>query len=533
LTDRSVGKSAPTTRDPRAEPTESTGRSAGRSSIAEALLAPIRAFRLRYLPLLMVYFAYGALGLTAIAQTFWVKKELTSLSAADLAGIAVWLTLPWTVKMVFGELVDTVAILGSRRRVYVFLGAGLVALGLVLLAGAAGKWITVLPAASLYVIASLLTTTGVVLQDVVADAMSTEVVARLEADGRPRPEIEVDRDLGMVQVLGRLALSLGILSMAGLAGWLAQVLAYETVFLIGLAIPLISVTGAAVVKLEPSEARPTDWRILGGGLGFGAVVAAIGLSGLALGQELVLAVSLIVILYMLARITRELDPGARSRLFAAAALIFVFRAMPGIGQGYSWFSMDVLGFNEGFFGTLQQTGALIGLVAIWLLSDAVTRRPVTTVMLWLVILGAVLALPNLALIHGLHHWSERAIGIGAHEIALVDAAAQSPLIQLSMIPMLTLIARSAPAGHRATWFALMASLMNLALVAAELGTKGLNMVFTVPRGNYAELPALAWTVVIIGLTVPIVAIMALGPRIIAGAAALPESGRRSALTRPD
>ena len=37
-----------------------------------------------------------------------------------------------------------------------------------------------------------------------------------------------------------------------------------------------------------------------------------------------------------------------------------------------------------------------------------------------------------------------------------------------MIPLLTLIAYYAPAGHRATWFALMASLMNLALVAGPI-----------------------------------------------------------------
>ena len=43
-----------------------------------------------------------------------------------------------------------------------------------------------------------------------------------------------------------------------------------------------------------------------------------------------------------------------------------------------------------------------------------------------------------------------------------------------MIPMLTLIALYAPAGHRATWFPLMASLMNLALVAGQLPTKYLN-----------------------------------------------------------
>ena len=113
--------------------------------------------------------------------------------------------------------------------------------------------------------------TGLVLQDVVADAMSTEVVARTNPDGSPRPKAEIDHDLGMVQVLGRLSLSFGIFAVAGLSGWLAQWLSYQTVFLLGLIVPLISVSGALLVRLETSEQRPTDWRILGGGLVFGAV----------------------------------------------------------------------------------------------------------------------------------------------------------------------------------------------------------------------------------------------------------------------
>src|SRR5689334_15995376 len=111
-----------------------------RDQLESALLAPIRAMRLRYLPLLMVYFAYGALGLTGIAEAFWIKQAL-SMTPAELAALGVWLTLPWTVKMVFGELVDTVPLLGSQRRSYIFVGAGLIAVGLVLLAGAAGNWI--------------------------------------------------------------------------------------------------------------------------------------------------------------------------------------------------------------------------------------------------------------------------------------------------------------------------------------------------------------------------------------------------------
>ena len=98
-----------------------------------ALVTPIRAMRLRYLPLLMIYYAYGALGLVGVAQTFWVKEALT-FTPAELAALAVWLTLPWTVKMVFGQLADSVPILGSQRRIYVFIGASLVASGMVILA---------------------------------------------------------------------------------------------------------------------------------------------------------------------------------------------------------------------------------------------------------------------------------------------------------------------------------------------------------------------------------------------------------------
>src|SRR5262249_33688838 len=159
-----------------------------------------------YLPLLMVYFAYGAMGLIAVAQTFWVRSSLT-WSAADLAALAFWFQLPWTIKMVFGELVDTVPLFGSQRRSYVFAGAGLIAVSFILLAGSAGGWITSFTPDRIFVIASLMSVTGSVVQDVVADAMSTEVVPRTNPDGSPRPKQDIDHDLGMVQVLGRLALS--------------------------------------------------------------------------------------------------------------------------------------------------------------------------------------------------------------------------------------------------------------------------------------------------------------------------------------
>ena len=220
-----------------------------RDKLRTAVLTPVRAMRLRYLPLLMIYFAYGALGLVTIAEAFWIKEALT-FTPAELASIAVWLTLPWTIKMVFGQLANSVPVFGSQRRAYVYIGASLVATGLVILAGAAGGWIAFASKNALYVTAQLLIVIGVVLQDVVADAMTTEVVERNRPDGAPRPLHEVERELGLVQVLGRLALWSGILSVAGLSGWLAQIFSYETVFLLGLIVPAISVTGATLVRLD-------------------------------------------------------------------------------------------------------------------------------------------------------------------------------------------------------------------------------------------------------------------------------------------
>ena len=153
----------------------------------------------------------------------------------------------------------------------------------------------------------LLIVIGTVVQDVVADAMSTEVVDRVDENGKPRPDAELRAELGMVQVLGRLALSIGILAVAGLSGWLAKILGRETVFLLSLIVPAISVTGVLLIRSEAGELRPIDWRVLGGGLAFGAVVLALALGGVPYSQELIFLISMAVICTMLVIVTRELD----------------------------------------------------------------------------------------------------------------------------------------------------------------------------------------------------------------------------------
>ena len=468
--------------------------------------------RMHYVPLLLVYFAYGALGIIDVTRDMWIKERLT-LSPAELAGIGVWLSLPWTMKMVVGQLVDSVPLWGSQRRAYILIGAAFTAAGMLTLAGSAGGWITFGRPDQLYLLGAMLIVVGTVIQDVVADAMSTEVVSRVDADGKPRPEEDIRAELGMVQVLGRLALGIGILSVAGMSGWLAQFLARETVFLLGLIVPVISIVGVLLIPVETSERRPLDWRIVGGGIAFGFTVLAIGFAGVPFGQEVIFIISMLVICTMLYFVTREIDPATRRAILAASIIIFAFRATPSVGDGYFWWTLDVLKFDEAFYGILRQTAAIIAIAAMWIFSKQLTEYSVTRVLLWLAIAGAILSLPNISLFYGLHHWTEETFGFGARAIAVIDAAATSPFAQLSMIPLLSLIAFYAPAGQRATWFALMASLMNMALVAGQLQTKYLNEIFVVQRGDYSELGALLITATCLGLLLPLGAIALFGRKV--------------------
>jgi len=477
----------------------------------DSILRPIRAFRLNYVPVVMVYFAYGALGLIDVTRDLWIKESL-SFTPSQLAGIGVWLTLPWTVKMVFGELVDTVPIFGSQRKAYIILGALLMASGLVILAGAAGRWLTFLRADHLYILGAMLVAIGTVVQDVVADAMSTEVVPRTDSAGNERPDNTVRVELGMVQVLGRLAVSAGVLAVAGLSGWLANFMPRQDVFLIGLIIPAISVAGVFLRGTETMERRPIDWRILGGGIVFGVIVVALGVGGMPFGQEIIFVISMAVVCYMLVLVTAELDHNTRMGILFATIIVFAFRAAPTVGEGFFWWTLDELNFDAAFYGTLRQTGAILSIAVMWMFSRQLTESSVTKTLLWIAVASAILSFPNIALVYGVHQWTEAVFGFGARSIAFVDAAASSPFVQLSMVPLLTLTAYYAPPGHRATWFALMASLMNIALVASQLQTKYLNDIFVVGRGQYAQLgPLLMWAVAL-SFLIPVGVIVLFGKR---------------------
>ena len=482
-------------------------------ALKSAFLNPIKSFKLKYLPLLMIYFSYGASGFSGIAETFWVKEHL-NLDATALVTLGVWLSIPWTIKMVFGQLVDSVKLFGSQRKVYVYIGAGLITISTLLMIGLVGnhEWIKFSTPQNVYILASLLGVVGFVLQDVVADTMSTEVV-----DNTQSPE-EIKKELATIQVLARLSLGIAIFIFGWLGGELAHIYSYETVFKLSLFIPLLSIIGVSVVKLNPVSTTPLNKPIFFGGLLFATFVVLVGYNDVPYSQEIVFVVSLGVVLFMLRSLIVDLPQETIKHIKMAMVVIFVYRAMPSVGPALQWWEIDKLGFDEAFFAKLSMIGGAIALAGMWVSAKFIVNRSIGGVLIFLTIIGTLLSLPLLAMYYDLH----TQFGIDARTIALVDTALASPFDYIAGVLMLTLVAIYAPEGKKGTWFALMASLMNIALSAGGLLSKYLNQIFVITReviqdgkvishANYSQLGDLLWVVIGVGFIVPIITIYKFNP----------------------
>src|SRR5256885_840002 len=231
------------------------------SNVGGALRRWFGGFRLAYLPVLLTYLCFGASMVTSIALLYF-EKETLGLSPAEAAGIAFWLGLPWSTKMVVGVASDVRPILGSRRGAYLILGA------LCTLAGYAALATTV-RTKSVYLAAALLVTIGYMVQDVV-------------------------------------------------------------------------VVSAALLS------------------------------------------------FLLTRM------GVPRAVLVAALVIFIFRATPDVGQGYSYWAIDRLGFDERFLGLLAQVSSVLGLVGLLVFRQTIVRRPVSFTLFWVIVAGTIIYLPNIA-----------------------------------------------------------------------------------------------------------------------------------------
>ncbi len=347
----------------------------------DSLMRPIRAFRTAYVPLVMVYFAYGALGLIDVTRDMWIKESLTLTSVGTggdrrLADAA--LDREDGVRRTRGLRADLrIAAPGLypvRRSVHRIRACSCSP-------GAAGGWLDVRAAGSALR----------ARRDIDRgrhrysgrrrrrDVDRGGAARRCDRLPRKTRRTTIKSELGMVQVLGRLSLSAGIVTVAGLSGVLAGWSGRETVFLLGLVIPAdldqrhvpdrAGKGRAAADRLAHS--RRWHWPSV-------RLVLALALGGIPLAQEFIFVLSMAVICTMLVFVTRDLDQkiadgdplhhhhhlriscnaNGRRRLFLVDA------RYPEVRRGSSTAS-------------LRQTGAVLAIIAMWVFAKQLTEYSVT------------------------------------------------------------------------------------------------------------------------------------------------------------
>ena len=513
-----------------------------------------RQFRWSYLPPLMIYVAAGVSGLTGIVGVFFIKDYL-NLSAAFLAGLGFWAGIPWALKMPLGHLVD---LIWSRKNYLVFVGAGLIVLSIIIMYSLIVHtefMASILKVETWFIISALLAPVGYVVQDVVADAMTVEAVPSTDNRGTKysTPQIKIMHTT--MQTLGRFAIIGGTVLVAlvnvimfagvGALSEAEKIEIYGRIYLYALIIPLISVSGVFLamylkkrrleqlkksgmaaeelkkLMTEFGTSTQPNWWILGGSLVFVVFTLGVGILKVPFAQEIVFLGSMLIILFLMKKLIVELPEESRFMIVGTAIVIFVFRAMPGPGPGLGWFEIDVLGFDQQFFSLLSLIASVLTLVGIVIFRPFMAKNSIAKIIVVLSIAGSILFLPSVGMYYGFHNWTSSLTNevVDARFIAIVNTALESPLGQISMIPLLAWIAKNAPAHLKATFFAIFASFTNLALSASALGTKYLNKIFIITRAvkdkvtdavlgtaDYSELGILLIIVTLLTLCAPIMAV---------------------------
>ncbi len=248
------------------------------------------------------YFAQGMGGL-AYEPIWYYQKDALGLGPAQAAAFTAWMTLPLTIKPLFGLLTDLLPWAGKRRAPH------LVAVSLL----TSAAWLSLAamkaPAYTAALALLVVVNVGFVLSDVVCDGVMVE---RGKESGKTGSYQAVQ--------LGVLYATLVVTGLGG--GWLAQHWPYRSVFVLAAVFPMLTAVSARFVD----EAGVGDIK----------ETASRGLAGL-----------------------REM--AADRRCWAVAAGIFLWSFTPFLGTAQFFYQSRDLGLSPVFIGGLSTASGLAGI----------------------------------------------------------------------------------------------------------------------------------------------------------------------------
>jgi folate/biopterin transporter len=386
-----------------------------------------------------VYFVQGALGLSRLAVSFFLKDEL-GLDAAQMALLSGAASFPWLIKPLWGFLSDSVPIFGSRRRSYLVLCGGLGALGWTALAT---PGVVSTPGAALA--ALMATSLATAASDVVVDSLVVE-----------RARGEAAEKAGGLQSLCWGSSAVGSVASAYFSGSLVQAWGPRAVFALTAAFPLVTAAVAPLVRDAPlPQPLPAGGGEAPSGIGASAVAAQ----------------------------ARRLWAAAQTRsIWLPALFLFFWQASPSPDAAMFFFTTEELHFTPEFLGRARLAGALASLAGVGLYNAKLKAVPIKRIFRTTTLLGCALGLTQLILVTGLN----RRYGISDQLFALTDTVVLTVLGQVAFMPTLVLAARICPEGVEATLFAALMSVFNAAGVAS--GALGAALTAALHVGTTAGAP---------------------------------------------
>jgi len=409
-----------------------------------------------------IYFVEGALGLARLAQTFLLKEEPFRLGPAELSATLGILTLPWTIKPLYGFLSDGFPIGGYRRRSYLVLGGmvgfasyAFLAWGLGVVGNLEGGNATSM-ALTVTVISLLLSSASIALSDVVADGIVVQKTREAATRGDD-PAIA-----GSLQSLCWCSAALGGLISAYFSGSLLENMSPRDVFGIASVLPLAVAAMSLLIEEDPVVKK---------GSTFGDTEKQDDLIQVAPIKE---------------QISSLWSALRQESIYKPILFIFLWQATPTSDGAMLYFLTDDIGFGPEFLGRVRLVTAASSLLGVWLYNQYLRRVPIKDVLLWTSIVSAPLGLTQLLLIS---HYN-RVLGIPDGAFVFGDDVVLAILGEMAFLPTLVLAARLCPPGVEAVLFATLMSIYNGAsTVGTELGA-GLTKLLGVTESDFSNLALL-------------------------------------------
>lgn len=380
--------------------------------------------------ILLVYFVQGALGISRLAVSFFLKDAL-HLSPAETAALTGFTAIPWLIKPLYGFLSDSLPLFGYRRRSYL-VGAG--AIGV-----AAWSWLaTGVESASTALLACILTSLSVAVSDVVVDSIVVQRVRGLPAERS-----------GALQSLCWGVSALGSLFSAYFSGSLLETLRPQDIFALTAVLPL----GTSLLAGMIQEKRVKSPQV---------------------SQLLPEARS---------RINTLKSALSNPSVYLPIAFIFTWQSMPSPESALFFFSTNALGFGPEFLGRVRLVSSAAALLGLWVYRKYLQEVELKLFFFWATIISVPLSLTQVILVT---RWNIP-LGISDQLFALTDSAVLTALGQVVFMPTLVLAARLCPPGVEGTLFAALMSIYNTSgTVSSELGAL-LTKLFGVSETNFENL----------------------------------------------